>query len=328
MTASRQSMRRRDFLFSAGALALAPFAFADAEKPARRSRISFYRDGEIHVGFPGESASQALTTGHWDFKPSWSRTDDLLVCFRRLQNDPDPMKWKTAVFVIGADGKGFHALSDGTRTDFNPTWTRDGANTPVWNRLNPATGGFHVMRGAVGGKPGEETTLTDLRYHTWVHSGLQDGRLLVNAAHPAHGKGVFLLSVAPGGAPRYERVACELSAKGQLHRASLSPSERRICFEFLAGDTFTEPGHVLFHADFDVRTRTIANLRAFANPAGKAQWFAYPRWIDGESAIVYHSGETGQNQLYVHRLGDGTTRRVSADGKADYRYPHGEAAPC
>jgi hypothetical protein len=85
---------------------------------------------------------------------------------------------------------------------------------------------------------------------------------------------------------------------------------------------------VLYHADFDVGTRTISNLRVFANAAGRPQWFAYPRWIDGESAIVYHSGETGQNQLYVHRLGDGVTRRVSADANADYRYPHGEAAPC
>ena len=320
-------MHRRNFLLSAGGWALAPLVFGAAPSPGPRSRISFYRDGEIHVGLPGE-ASQALTTGHWDFKPSWSRTGDRLVCFRRLKDDPDTMKWLTAIFIIGADGQGFHLLSDGTHTDFNPTWTRDGTNTPVWNRRNRATGGFYVMRGKLGGKPGEETAVTDPRHHTWVHSGLRDGRLLVNAVHPGLGKGVFLLDTSSGQAPRYERVACELTATGQLHRASLSPSERRICFEYLAGDRFAEPGHVLYHADFDVRTRAISNARAFANPTSKPQWFAYPRWIDDESAIVFHSGETGQNQLYVHHLADGTTRRVSPDGRADYRYPHGEAAPC
>ena len=65
-----------------------------------------------------------------------------------------------------------------------------------------------------------------------------------------------------------------------------------------------------------------------ADQAGKPVWFAYPRWIDGESAVVYHSGETGKNQLYVYRLEDSSTQRVSTDPLADYRYPHGEATPC
>ena len=69
-------------------------------------------------------------------------------------------------------------------------------------------------------------------------------------------------------------------------------------------------------------------LKAIANEAGKKIWFAYPRWIEGEAAVVYHSGETGTNQLYVYRLAEGSTKRVSSDADADYRYPHGEAAPC
>ena len=74
--------------------------------------------------------------------------------------------------------------------------------------------------------------------------------------------------------------------------------------------------------------RTITNLKAIANEAGKPIWFAYPRWIEGEAAVVYHSGETGKGQLYVYRLEDGSTKRVSTNADADYRYPHGEAAPC
>ena len=38
--------------------------------------------------------------------------------------------------------------------------------------------------------------------------------------------------------------------------------------------------------------------------------------------------ETGKGQLYVYRLEDGSTKRVSTNPNADYRYPHGEAAPC
>lgn len=328
------SLSRRDFLkntarsAAAGTLLELNASGALAGEKRRPSRISYFRNGEIHVGLPGAPEGKPLTTGHMDFKPSWSCTGDLLVCFRRLVDDPVTEKWKTAIFIMAADGSGFHTLSDGTHTDFNPTWTRDGTNTPLWNRRNHATGGYTVMRGRIGGKPGEEIALTDARFHTWAHSCLSGGRILVNAVHPQHGSGVFLLSAGKDGAPRYEPVECELTARGQLHRASISPGERRICFEFLPGRQFTEPGHTLYHADFDAQRRTITNLKPFANHPAKPQWFAYPRWIDGEDAIVFHSGESGKNQLYVHRPAEGTTARVSLDAHADYRYPHGEAAPC
>ncbi|HUT95479.1 MAG TPA: hypothetical protein VMY37_38850 [Thermoguttaceae bacterium] len=291
-------------------------------------RISYYMNGEIHVNEVGGPEGNPLTTGHVDFKPSWSKTGNMLVCFRRTKNDPVTVNWKSAIFIINVDGTGFHMLSDGTRTDFNPTWTRDGLNTPIWNRKNDKKGGFCVMQSKVGGKPGEEVALTDERFHNWAHSCLTDGRILVNSAHPTLGWGVFLMTRWDDGKPRYERIQWDLGAKGQMHRASISPSEKKICFEYLAGAKFTEPGHTLYIADFDAQEHTITNLKAIANQAGKPIWFAYPRWIDGESAVVYHSGETGKNQLYVYRLENGSTRRVSTNPRADYRYPHGEAAPC
>lgn len=315
---------RRAFLGGAAAA----LATAGTARAGERARIAYFRDGAIHVGLPGRPDARPLTSGHADFKPSWSRTGDMLVCFRRTRDDPVVGNWRSAIFVIGADGSAQHFLSDGSHTDFNPTWTRDGSNTPVWNRKNPSGGGYHVVKGRVGGRPGEEVALSDAGFHTWVHSCLQDGRMLANAAHPSLGWGVYLLHRARGGADVYERVDWELGRRGQMHRASIAPGERRICFEYLAGARFTEPGHTIYVADFDPNRRTIANLKAIANEAARKIWVAYPRWIDGESAVVYHSGESGRNQLYVHRLADGSTRRVSADASADYRYPHGEAAPC
>lgn len=244
------------------------------------------------------------------------------------KDDPVTVNWKSAIFVINVDGTGFHQLSDGTRTDFNPTWTRDGLNTPIWNRKNDETRGFYVMQGKLGGKPGEEVAITDDGFHTWAHSCLTDGRILVNSYHPAMGWGVFLFTHRQGAKPLYERVEWELNSKGQMHRASISPSEKKICFEFLKGHNFKEPGHTLYIADFDVQKRTIANLKVIANEEGKPFWYAYPRWINGESAVVYHLNNTGKGQLYVYQLADGSTKRVSANPAADYRYPHGEAAPC
>jgi Tol biopolymer transport system component len=311
-----------------GSAAVPLVARAGEASPAPGPRISYYLNGEIHVNELGKSDGKPLTTGHVDFKPSWSKTGNMLVCFRRTKNDPVTINWKSAIFVINVDGTGFHQLSDGTRTDFNPTWTRDGLNTPIWNRKNDTKTGFHVVESKVGGAPGEEIAITDDSYHTWAHSCLTDGRILVNSYHPTQGWGVFLMTRREGAKPLYERVKGELLPKGELHRASISPSQKKICFEFLTGHKFTEPGHTLYIADFDAERRTITNPKVIANAAGKLFWFAYARWIDHETSVVYHSSESGKNQLYVYRLEDGSTRRVSINARADYRYPHGEAAPC
>ena len=313
--------------------AFAPLLSRAAEaRPSRACRISYYCNGEIYVNEVGQPEGKPLTSppvrGQEDFKPSWSKTGDMLVCFRRLKNDPVTAKWKTAIFIINVDGTGFHTLSDGTHTDFNPTWTRDGKNTPIWNRKNDKTGGYIVMQSKVGGQPGEEVAITDERFHNWAHSCLTDGRILVSSWRPAQGYGVFLLTRKEGDKPLYEQVQCELVPQGELHRASISPSEKKICFEYLKGHKFQEPGHTLYIGDFDAQQRTITNLKAFANADGKPIWFAYPRWIHGESAVVYHSTQTGKGQLYVYQLEDGSTKRVSTNPNADYRYPHGEAAPC
>jgi len=165
-------------------------------------RSSYYKNGEIHVNVLGQPEGKAITTGHWDFKPSWSNTDNHLVFFRRLKNDPAVSNWITQLCIINVDGTGFHPLSDGTHTDFNPTWTRDGKNTPVWNRKNPM-GGYCIMASKIGGKPGEEIPLTDPSYHAWVHSAVRDGRLFVSAIPPKLGYGHYLMTPNPGGEPTF-----------------------------------------------------------------------------------------------------------------------------
>ena len=59
-------------------------------------RASYYKDGEIHINILGQPEGKPLTTGHWDFKPSWSKTGDKLVFFRRLVNTKEVHNWKTA----------------------------------------------------------------------------------------------------------------------------------------------------------------------------------------------------------------------------------------
>ena len=146
--------------------------------------------------------------------------------------------------------------------------------------------------------------------------------------HPVLGWGVFLMARQDDGKPVFERIQCELVPKGQFHRVSISPSEKKVCFEFQTGAGYDEVGHTLYIADFDAEKRAITNLKVIANEERKRFWYAYPRWIHGESAVVYHLNNTGKGQLYVYHLEDGSTKRVSPNADADYRYPHGEAAPC
>jgi len=286
-------------------------------------RGSYFRNGEIHVNTYGTPEGKPLTTGHQDFKPSWSKTGDMLVFFRRLKNDPVVTNWKTAIHIINVDGTGLHPLSDGTHTDFNQTWTRDGTNTPIWNRKHPEKVSFQVMASKVGNKPGEEIALTDKSYHTWAYSCLIDGRILVQCAHPKHGWGYFLMTPNPGGEPRFERIDCELAKKGILDRVSISPSETKVCFEYQTGFKYKDAGRTLYIADFDAKKRTITNAKPFANEEGASRWFAYPRWTRDEKAIVYHASPS----LYLYTLKGGSTQKVSTKDGADYRYPHMEATP-
>ena len=69
--------------------------------------------------------------------------------------------------------------------------------------------------------------------------------------------------------------------------------------------------------------RGFGHLRVSPLWEGKPVWYAYPRWTKDATEIVYHAG----GKLFLYRLADGYTRKVSTDDKADYRYPHGEATP-
>ncbi|MBI9019415.1 MAG: ankyrin repeat domain-containing protein [Phycisphaerae bacterium] len=286
-------------------------------------RGSYFMNGQIHVNTYGTPEGKPLTSGYQDFKPSWSKTGDMLVFFRRLKDDPVVTNWKTQIHIINVDGTGLHAITDGTHTDFNQTWTRDGTNTPIWNRKNPVTDGFIVMKSKVGAKPSQEVALTDKSYHTWAYSCLTDGRILVQCTHPKQGWGYYLMTPNDRLKPKFERIGCELAKKGLLDRISISPSEKKICFEYQKGFQYKDTGRTLYLADFNAKKLSITNAIPLANREGTNRWFAYPRWTNDEAAIVYHASPS----LYLYTLKDGSTVKVSTKDGADYRYPHCEATP-
>lgn len=297
--------------------------FNDAQGAENKHRVAYYKNGEIHVNILGTPEVKPITQGHWDFKPSWSKTGDKLVFFRRLVNAKEVSNWKTAICIINVDGSQFHQLTDGAHTDFNQTWTRDGSNTPIWNRRTPGSERYRVFASKIRAKPGEEIALTPKNFNTWAFSCLKDGRILVRANPPKQGPGYYLMSPNLKGIPKYERIQCELDKEGILARISLSVDEKRVCFEYQKGFKKTVPGRTLYLADFNVRTPAMTNFKPFANKAGEKIWFAYPRWTRDQSAIVYHAGR----KIFLFTPDKGTTKQVTPNNRADYRYPHGEATP-
>ena len=131
------------------------------------------------------------------------------------------------------------------------------------------------------------------------------------------------------GKVKYERVNFAFDLKGFIDRVSLAPSETKLCAENQTQPgPYRYPGRTLFIADFDVAGRTVSNRKLITDPRPDPNVLRlYPRWSADESAVIYHGSMTGKNQLYMYRLKDGSTTRVSVDKNADYMFPCGEASP-
>jgi Tol biopolymer transport system component len=286
---------------------------------------SYAVDGRIHVGEFGGSDGKPLTIGHQDMKPSWSKTGGMLVFFRITKHAKAVPDWKTAICVVNVDGTGFLQLTDGEHTDFNPTWTRDGSNLPIFNRQTAR--GYVVMRSKPGASPGDEVAISDPSVHTYGYSCLKDGRIFVSSSRRPGG--YFLMTPGRDGKVRYEPIQCELAKKGRLDRVSISPSETKVCFELQKGfGEYRYPGRTIYIADFDAKARTVTNPKAIANEASdRDTTYLYPRWMKDESAVAYHCNKSGKSQLYMYWLKDASTTRVSTDADANYMFPHGEDTP-
>ena len=292
-------------------------------------RGSYALNGRIYVGRFGHPDGEPLTDGPLDMKPSWSKEGDLLVFFRVTKYTQHIPDWKTAICVVKADGTGFRKLTDGTHKDFNPTWTRDGSNLAVLNRKQPKGGGYVVMLANPGGEPGEEHAVSDPIYHTYAYSCLKDGRMFVSSSRRPSKSGYFLMTPSREGTAEYESIQCDIAKMGRLDRVSITPDETKVCFELQKGfGAYRYPGRAIYIADFDASIPAVTNPKVIANEAFERDVaYLYPRWTKDQSAVVYHCSRSGTKQLYMYRLEDGSTVRVSTDPESNYMFPHGEATP-
>lgn len=286
-------------------------------------------NGRLHVAVFGRPDGKPITTGPGDMKPSCSKTNGKIVFFRVTKFAAEVTDWRTAICVVNVDGTGFRKLTDGTQTDFNPTWTRDGSEKAVLNRLDHGNGRFAIYMTGPGANPGDEYVVSDKRLSSYAYTCLKDGRIFVSCGNHPSGGGYFLMTPSADGKPKYERVNFVFELEGSIDRVSLTPSETKICAEYQEGfGPYRYPGRTIYIADFDVASRTVSNPKPITDTEPNPETIRlYPRWTKDESAVVYHCNKTGKNQLYMYRLKDGSTTRVSTKLNANYMFPCGEESP-
>ena len=271
-----------------------------------------------------------LTTGHDDYKPTWSATGGRLAFFRALQYGAEFAAWKTKLCTIRVDGTGFRELSAGQYADFNPTWTRDGTNRIILNR--------YAVRGSTSndiyfvspdGAIGDEVLVSNPQNgYEWAFSGLKDGRLFIDRVSWATATPVarsFLLTPKPGGIGTYEEITRPTTSL--WHKLSVSPSETKVAY-MLDNDfnMSTYNDVVLYYADFDLATRTVSNPVPITD-YNLNHICEYPRWSADESLIIYDSNRTGVYQMYAYRLADRTTATISSDPWSNSQFGSFENVP-
>ncbi len=264
----------------------------------------------------------SLTSGYYDFKPVWSKTGSMITFFRLKVYNTTVSRWKTAIYVINDDGTGLRQLTSGAYSDFNPTWTRDGSNKIMFNRVNidanPETGRVYII--SPTGNIGDEQLVSDPKYFDFAYSGLTDGRIFIDRMSDWPMRS-FLLSP---GTMTYEEI--QRSTTRPWHKASISPSETRITFMLDFNDDIdTYADSVIYYADFNKNNLVISNLKAItvSNPVSVEE---YPRWSNDESLIIYDSNSLYRPQVYAYRLLDGVTSRLS-DWGDDYQFACFENTP-
>ena len=289
-----------------------------------------------------------LTQGHFDNKPSWSKTGDMLTFFRWHRSSALGITfskgvqdnlfniYRTNICVINVDGKGIRELTDDSHANLNPTWTRDGSNQIIFTRFHSLGLGQRIYMIDPGGEKNSAVVVTSKcrrwpLHFDWVESGLTDGRLFIWRMHWLR----FVLNIIKPGdtmdgiqtfhlldpkTQTYEDV--KRPNKYPVHKLSVSPSETKVCYmKDLNGNPMSYNDSVIAYAEFFLNGREVKN-EVVISPDDRSYTDMYPRWSPDEKYIMYSSSRSGKWMQYVYSLETKETYMVSDPGL------HGDFFPC
>jgi hypothetical protein len=268
---------------------------------------------------------QFLTRADRDFKPVSSPDGKTLVFFRvRTYGNGTFETWRTAIYVIKADGSGLRQITSGEFSDYNPTFLRDGSNRIAFNRYNRLghqTSEIYLT--SPSATIGEEQRVSHptIPAYEWVYSSLKDGRLLIHRIQSQE-REVYLLTPVPGGLGTYQRV--QMPSNHYIHKACIAPSETKITYMFdndNNGATYNDAQ--IAWAKFDAKTLRVYDQKLIT-PDDPATIDEYPKWTPDETMVLYDSDKAapgkGVFQIYAHRTADGVERVLSLDPRQNDQF--------
>ncbi len=278
-----------------------------------------------------------LTQGTTDIKPVWSKDGSKIAFVRHFAGYLyDPEQWDTKICVINEDGTGLQELTDGSTKDFNPTWTRDGSNKLVFNRLvhdeaaGTRTNEIFLADPETGSI--EKISDPDGNDFEWASSFLQDGRVLIDKCEFWKDNGVwdhtcktYLLTPEPGSRGTYQEVSRYTDKL--WHKMSLSQDETKVTY--MLTDVSTMMPYrtaVIYYADFNKDTLTISNpveVKKFNTIITDE----YPRWNPTGEFILFDSNATGSFEVYAYRLSDGEVQKITDNDSINYQLISVKGAP-
>ena len=284
-----------------------------------------------------------ITEGHRDHKPVWSKEGDMITFFRATgETDAKPFnEYRTHICIVNSDGSGFKELTDAENPNVNPTWTRDGSNKIIFNRLSKDTfGNATIFWMTADAQMNDTLLISNPKKFEWAESGLKDGRIfifrinrtayMINYILPFYTwpntQSYFLLDPE---SKKYYPV--KRPNKYPTHKLSLSPSEAKVVYmKDLDGKLHTYNDAVIAYADFELDNLVVKN-EVVISEKNNDHIDMYPRWSHDERYIVYSSSrETGHMwgmRQYIYDLKTGKTHLISDDNFFIDMYPCFEDLP-
>jgi len=284
-----------------------------------------------------------ITEGHRDHKPVWSKERDMIAFFRATgETDMKPFYfYRTHICVINSDGTGFRELTDAKNPNVNPTWTRDGTNKIIFNRLSKSEfGNSKIFLIDADAAINDTLLISNPEEFEWAESGLKDGRIFIfrinytwyaiNYIMPFYTvpntQSYFLLD--PENRKYYP---VERPNKFPTHKLSLSPSETKVAYmKDIDGKLHTYDDAVIAYAEFDLDDLVIKN-EVVISVEDSEYIDMYPRWSHDERYIVYSSsrdsGHMWAMKQYIYDLKTGKTHQISNDNFTTDMYPCFEDLP-
>jgi hypothetical protein len=266
-----------------------------------------------------------ISAGHRDHKPVWSAERDMITFFRATgETDAKPFHlYRTQICVVNSDGTGFRELTDATNPNVNPTWTRDGTNMILFNRLSKSKfGNARIFMISPNAEINDTLLISNPEKFEWVESGLKDGRIFIFRINRAkYVMNHIIPFVTWPNVQSYHILdpatrtyySIKRPNKYPTHKLSLSPSETKVVYmKDFDGKLHTYNDAIIAYAEFDSESLGVKN-EVEISTRDKDHIDMYPRWSADENYIIFSSSRGGNMwdmKQYLYSLNSGETHEI------------------